>query len=160
MAKSTGNANNSARNQQKSRVVGRPFKPGESGNPRGKPLGAINKSTRAVLDILNGQKEKLTEKAVSMAMGGDSTAMRICMERICPAPKDSAVYIKMSKVNSLEDAKIVMGEITTAVSQGEITPSEAMAVAGVVEVYRKTVENTEIVTRLNEIERQMKEAGI
>ena len=40
---------NSTKKQQNAKPRGRPFPPGVSGNPRGRPRGALNKLTQAVL---------------------------------------------------------------------------------------------------------------
>jgi len=60
------------------------FKPGQSGNPRGKPKGARHKATLAALELLDGEAEALTRKAVDLALEGDTTALRLCLERIAP----------------------------------------------------------------------------
>src|SRR5262249_539619 len=43
---------------------GRPFMPGQSGNPNGRPKGARNRVTRAVEALIDGQGEALGAKAV------------------------------------------------------------------------------------------------
>ena len=60
------------------------FKPGQSGNPKGKPKGARHKATLAALELLDGEAEALTRKAVDLALEGDTTALRLCLERIAP----------------------------------------------------------------------------
>jgi Family of unknown function (DUF5681) len=67
---------------------GRPFEPGISGNPSGRPKGSRNKTTMAVQALLDGKAEALTRKAIELAKGGDITALRLCMERILPPRKD------------------------------------------------------------------------
>ncbi len=57
----------------------------------GRPRGARHKTTLAVEALLEGEAEGLTRKAVEMAMAGDTTALRLCMERICPPRKDAPV---------------------------------------------------------------------
>jgi hypothetical protein len=44
-----------------------PWKPGQSGNPKGCPKGSRHKTTLAVEALLDGQAERLTQKAVEMA---------------------------------------------------------------------------------------------
>jgi hypothetical protein len=41
---------------------GKPFTPGCSGNPAGRPKGARNRSTLALETLLDGQAEALTQK--------------------------------------------------------------------------------------------------
>jgi Family of unknown function (DUF5681) len=41
---------------------GRPFEPGQSGNPSGRPNGARNKTTIAVEALLDNEAEALTRK--------------------------------------------------------------------------------------------------
>jgi hypothetical protein len=45
-------AENTAKKQR-----GRPFKPGQSGNPKGKPKGALNQTTRAAQELLDGEAQ-------------------------------------------------------------------------------------------------------
>ncbi len=68
------------------RVRGRPFAKGRSGNPAcSGPLGSRNKATMAARMLLAGEAEALTRKAVELALTGDPTALRLCLERILPA---------------------------------------------------------------------------
>ena len=50
----------------------------------GKPRGTRHKVTQAVLGLLEGQAEALTQRAVQLALAGDSTALRLCLERLAP----------------------------------------------------------------------------
>jgi hypothetical protein len=38
--------------------------------------------------LLDGQAEALTQKAIQLALGGDTVALRLCLERIYPQRKD------------------------------------------------------------------------
>jgi hypothetical protein len=46
------------------RTRGRPFEPGRSGNPSGRPPDALNKATSAAATLLAGEAERLTRRAV------------------------------------------------------------------------------------------------
>ena len=126
------------------------FAPGNSLG--GKTKGARHKATLAVEALLDGQADQLTQKAVDAALQGDMTAMRLCLERICPPRKDRPVAFELPEMRSAENAANVMSGILAAVADGEITPDEAKGVAGIVEVYRKTLETTELETRLQALE--------
>jgi hypothetical protein len=54
-------------------VRGRPFAKGASGNPAGRPVGSRNKATLLALQLLEGETEALTRKAVEQALEGDTT---------------------------------------------------------------------------------------
>lgn len=128
------------------------WRPGQSGNPSGKPRGAINRTTRAVLELLDGESEALTRKAVELAMDGDTTALRICMERIAPPVKDAPISVTLPTVEGAEDAPKAMAAVLDAMANGQITPSEAGAVAGIVEAYRRSVETAELERRIAALE--------
>jgi hypothetical protein len=53
------------------------FKPGQSGNPKGRPKGALNKTTRAARVLLENEAADLTRKLVELGKGGDLTALRL-----------------------------------------------------------------------------------
>lgn len=69
------------------------------GNP-GKPKGSRHRATKAVERLLGEQTENLTQKAVDLALDGDTTALRLCMERIAPPRKDSPVSFALPPMKS------------------------------------------------------------
>jgi hypothetical protein len=58
---------------------GRPFEPGKSGNPIGKPKGARNQATLPAESLL--EVEAITRKLINRALEDDTTALRLCLER-------------------------------------------------------------------------------
>ena len=122
-----------------------------SGNA-GRPKGARNKKTLAIESLLEGQAEALTQTAISKALEGDGLALRLCMERIAPAPKDKSVSFPLPDMNEAMDASQAASSVLTAVSEGELTPIEAIRVMGLIDSYRRTLELTEIEERLRVLE--------
>lgn len=101
------------------------------GNP-GKPLGARHKSTQAALILLDGEGEALVRKAVDMALEGDTTALRLCLERISPPKRDAPVQFALPRLESARDATQAAATIIEAVATGELTPTEAARLMGLV----------------------------
>ena len=129
------------------------FKPGESGNPAGKPKGTRNKATMAVQALLDGEAEALTRKAVEKALEGDGVALRLCLERLCPPRKDSPItLVGLPKVVGVADLPKATAAILKAVTAGRITPSEGQALAGLLEGHRRAVEISEIDARITALE--------
>ena len=124
------------------------FSAGNSGRPKG----SRNKATIAIESLLQGQAEALTQIAVAQALEGDSIALRLCMERIAPAPKDQPVSFSLPKMHNALDASVAAGSVLNAVSDGELTPIEATRVMGLIDSYRRTLELTEIEQRLQALE--------
>ena len=136
--------------QQKPR--GRPFKPGESGNPKGRTPGTRCKATMAAQALLDGESEALTRKVVELALKGDLTALRLCLERIVPPRKDSPVKVTLPPMESSADLPSVTAAVLDAVAAGQLTPSEAAALAGLVETHRRAIETAELSERIAKLE--------
>jgi hypothetical protein len=115
------------------------FRPGQSGNPAGRPKGARNKATIAAEALLEGQAEALTQKAIQLAMAGDVTALRLCVERLVPPRKDRPITLELPPIESAADVADAMAAVLRGVAEGRITPSEAIAVTGLIEIARGTV---------------------
>ena len=118
----------------------------------GRPKGTRNKATIAIESLLQGQAEALTQTAVIKALEGDSVALRLCMERIAPVPKDQPVSFNLPKMHNALEASEAAGSVLTAVSEGQLTPIEATRVMGLIDSYRRTLELTEIEQRLQALE--------
>lgn len=146
-------AENAAQKQRK--APGRPFKKGQSGNPAGKAPGTRNKATRAVQTLLDGEAEALTRKCVEMALEGDSVALRICMDRLCPPARERALDADAIKLPSGIDAKNagqVFGEIFRAVAGGRIVPGEGDMLVKMLRTYLEAFEYQQLAERIDELE--------
>ena len=131
---------------------GRPFRKGRSGNPSGKAKGTRHKATMAVQALLEGEAEALTRKCVDLAKAGDTTALRLCMERLAPAMKSRAVHLSMPSIETAADVLKAQTAAIRAMASGEITPDEAATIAGVIETKRKAIETADLEQRLTAVE--------
>jgi hypothetical protein len=122
-----------------------------SGNP-GRPKGARHKVTRAVEALLEGQSEQLTQVAIDNALEGDTTALRLCLERIAPARKDAPIQFELPVMSNASEAAVAAQAVLKAVSEGEVTPIEGATVMGLLEQYRRTLEASEFENRLEALE--------
>ena len=133
-----------------------PWLPGQSGNPNGRPKGARNKTTLAIEALLDGEAETLTRKAIELAKGGDLTALRMCMDRLCPPRKDRPVSFELPKLETTGDAVTASAAIVQAVAAGDLTPSEAGELSRVVSAYASTLEAVDFDARLRKLEANKK----
>jgi hypothetical protein len=121
------------------------------GNP-GKPKGTRHKATQAALALLDGEAEALTRQAVTMALGGDATALRLCLERIAPPRRDAPVQFDLPRMETARDAATAAGAVLEAVANGELTPIEGAHIMGLVETFRRTFETMELEARVAALE--------
>ena len=96
--------------------------------------------------------EKLTRKAIELAQGGDTVALRLCLERIYPVRKGRLINLDLPKVESARDVLKAIRSTISAVAEGEITPEEGSLVAGLLETKRKAIETLDIEDRLTRLE--------
>lgn len=127
---------------------GKPFQPGNTGRPKG----TRNKATLALEALLDGEGEAITRKAVEMALEGDTTAMRLCMDRILPPRKDRPVEFALPALVTAADAVLASAALVEAVASGALTPSEAGDLSKLVDGFTKAVELHEIQQRLDKLE--------
>ena len=132
--------------------AGRPFTKGVSGNPAGKPRGARHKVTLAVEALMHGEAEGLTRKAVALALDGDTTALRLCMDRIAPPVRERTVQVDLPAIESPADAPRAALALIEAAAAGNVTPGEAQALMSLLEGYRRASELADIEVRLAALE--------
>jgi hypothetical protein len=128
------------------------FKPGQSGNPAGKPKGTRNRTTLAVEALLEGEAEALSRKAIELALAGDTVALRLCLERIAPVRKGRAIALDLGPVKTAQDLADAQTKIIAAMGSGEITTDEATDAAKVVELVGAALERRDIEARITALE--------
>ncbi len=124
------------------------------GNP-GKPRGARNKTTVALEALLDKGAKAITRKAIAMAKDGDSTALRLVIERIIPARRGRPVSLPdMPKIASVADVPAVVASIMESVAAGDLTAEEASDLTAIMDRYVRAVCATEYESRLKSLEEE------
>lgn len=133
-------------------MPGKPFEPGQSGNPAGKAKGTRNRTTVALEKILQDEAESITRKAIELAQSGDTVALRLCMDRLIPVRKDRPITFTLPQIETAADLTKATGALLEGVANGEITPSEAAELSKLVEAHTKAIEAVDLATRLTALE--------
>ena len=133
---------------------GRPFGPGQSGNPNGRPKGARNRVTRAVEALIDGQGEALGAKAVEKALQGDSTMLRALLSALVPSRRERTVEFDLPKIESAADAPKASAAVIAACAAGELSPHEASEIMGLISTHVRTIEVAELEARVDALENE------
>jgi hypothetical protein len=97
--------------------------------------------------------EAVVNAVLAAAKGGDMTAARIVVDRLCPARKDNPVSFSLPQIESAADAARAMAAILSAVASGDLTPVEAETISKLVETHIRALEASEFERRLAALER-------
>ena len=125
------------------------FAAGQSGNPAGRPKGALGKATRW-REALEPHGDELFKVAVEHALSGDMTALKLCLERISPAIKPNADPIEfiLQGENLSQKAESVL----QAIADGVIDVDSGRKLIGAISDLGKILEITELEKRLTQLE--------
>ena len=134
-----------------SKPRGRPFEPGNKFG-RGRPKGSRNRKVTPAVQLLKQYEPDLTRRLIGMALQGNAQALRICMERLVPAPHDACVPITLPKIKSAGDVATAAEQITRGMGRGNLSPSEGEKMMSVLESQSRVIENAEIERRLEKLE--------
>ena len=63
------------------------YKGMKSLNPAGRPKGSMNKFTALSRELMSIKGPEIVQKVVDMALEGDRTCLKMCMDRIIPTTK-------------------------------------------------------------------------
>ena len=132
------------------------FQKGRSGNPDGRPKGSRNKTTLIAQSLLEGEAEALVRKVVQLALEGDLTCLRICLERLVPLKKDAPIDFRFPQIAAIADMPKLFAAVTAKLDQGEITPSETKTLIDLAEGIRKSLEVVELEQRVSALEKRAK----
>jgi len=96
----------------------------------------------------------IIKKCLLMALSGDRTALRMCMERVFPVAKVSGKGFFMPPVKTAADLAAASERVTQAAAQGKITAQEGDAMTNILEKRRRMLETEDLERRVVELERR------
>lgn len=100
------------------------FQTGKSGNPNGRPRGALSKRTQ-LAKLLEPYAKSLVTKTVELALAGDVNALRICIERLIPKVQREPLCLSVSDDYSQEKSLQLKNTILHATLNGQIDVDDA-----------------------------------
>ena len=74
-------------------------------------------------ELLDGEADKITRKAIDLALSGDTVALRLCLDRLAPPRRDRPVPFALPKLEAAADAVTASAALVEAVASGDLTPS-------------------------------------
>ena len=120
--------------------------------PAGRPRGTRNQATLAMEALLEEGAEQLISKAMTMALSGDTAALRLCLERILPVRKDRSVHVELPPIGTAKEISGAISKIFTAIGDGQITPSEGEMMANIIATQTNVLVAEELESRLERVE--------
>lgn len=125
------------------------WKPGQSGNPKGRPPGAgeVAKLRAAIAGSLPAILQSLT----AAALAGDVQAARLLLERALPAlkPTEQAQALHLPDDGTLATQGRA---VLAAVAAGELAPGQGAALLGAIGTLARVTETDELAARITALE--------
>ena len=88
------------------------YKGMKSLNPNGRPKGSVNKYTALSRELMSNRGPEIVQKVIDLALEGDRTCLKMCMDRIVPTTKaveinhrkhDGGVVINVGTTEQIEE---------------------------------------------------------
>lgn len=128
---------------------GRPF---VRGNP-GRQAGSQNRTTRVAAALLEGDAEALVRKAIELALTGDRPMLKFLLGRILP--RERTIKINIPTLQSADDAVEAIAAIMLEVGEGNISPTEGAALAGIINADREAIDLAHVVKRIDALKEKV-----
>lgn len=132
---------------------GRPFEPGKSGNPQGRPKGSRNQATVLAEELLDGEAEALTRKLINKALEGDTTALRLCLDRLLAPRRERKVSFQLPTIETVADAVRASSSVIAECAAGNLSPGEASEITDLISSHIRLVETAEFEAKLAALEK-------
>ncbi len=128
---------------------------GTSGNQSGRPAGSRNKATVAIEQMLGGEAERLSRKAIDLALGGEVAALRLCMERLLPPLRDRLIQLDLPPLQSARQVSMALASVFAAIADGQITPAEGATLANILAVQKGVIATADLEGRVDRLEERV-----
>jgi len=129
------------------------FKPGQSGNPSGRPRGLSDRRTlfRQMIDPYQG---KLVNVAVEMALNGNEQMLRLLLNRLLPAKPRDDTQIPDINLTTAQTYRDRCNLFDQALCTGNITLNMYKTLS---EISTKRFEQLELEERITTLEKKINE---
>ena len=131
------------------------FKPGQSGNPNGRPAGSRSKVCVALDALAEGEAQEIVKAMIACAKGGDAQAGRTILERIWPPRKGARLQFELPDVSKADELPGAIASVNKQVAEGEMSPEEGTLIVGLLDAQRRAIETSELAARVAALEERL-----
>ena len=124
------------------------FKPGQSGNPKGRVKGKPLLVTE-LRTAIEAKSDEIFQAVINAAINGDMAAAKILIDKICPSIKPEAMPINLVFQESLA---LQGNEIIKAIMGGILAPDIGSALIAALSNQAKIIEIDDLTKRIEALE--------
>jgi len=132
-----------------------PFLPGQSGNPAGRKKGVRTRKAALIESLFESEVEAVGKKTLELALGGDTAALKIVVDRLCPAPRGRRIQFRIPSITGAHDVVRALNAVMRAVGNGVLTIDEGAALSAVIETSARAVEFADLADRVQALENRL-----
>ena len=127
------------------------FKPGQSGNPAGRPKGSYTQQ----LTALREAADKVLPLVIEKALAGDADMMRLILDRAVPKakPASPAEAFTLPDGRLLEQVQAVLQQV----ADGQLSPTVATEVVSMISTAAKVEEIDHLRAELNSLKQTLEQ---
>ena len=125
------------------------WKPGQSGNPKGRPKGIPNPQARLRKMI---DAEAIVKKLEAAALGGDVQAARTLLERALPVYRATAEPVMVDGIRCADSLTDKARAVLEAVAQGKVPPDIGAQLVTAIGTVARVAEVDELLRRIEALE--------
>jgi hypothetical protein len=126
------------------------FKQGQSGNPKGRPKGIVDRRTQ-YRELINSHVPEVINRVVDAALGGDIRACKLLLDKVLPSlrPEYETSAYEVEGNSALDGANAIIRSMLV----GMTSPEKAQAAISAIASYQNVTDLVEVEERLKALER-------
>jgi len=106
--------------------------------------------------LMEDRGEAMIKQCQLLALKGDPTALRLCMERLMPPCRASLNKFRLPPMKTMADLGKALPAVAREVARGRLSAQDGEAFSRMIEAQRRTIESEEFEKRLRALEKARK----
>jgi hypothetical protein len=131
------------------------FKPGQSGNPAGRPKGSRNKMTLLAEAMVEAEGPELVRSFIDGTKAGKPVPQRITGGVIFPPHRYRPVEIELPATDTPAGVAAAQSALVRHVAEGEICPEQGANVSRMLDATLRALEAADLDGRVRRLEEQL-----
>ena len=89
--------------------------------------------------LLDAHAKTIVQRLLELAENGDPTALRLCLERMCPPLRERPLQFALPPLATPADAVAAIAAITAGLADGALSAAEGAELARMVRIFVETL---------------------